>query len=70
MLASLRYSWLAIMTFRHYDSVVSCFLFFLSEAIPDSKQNGKHCVYCELNDMVGRKLVRFLQLLTLTYVLL
>jgi hypothetical protein len=70
MLASLRYPWLAIMTYRSYDNVVvRCFLFFLSEAIPVSKHNGKHCIYCELNDMVGRKLIRILQLLTLACVL-
>ena len=70
MLASLRYPWLAIMTFHCYDNVVvRCFLFFMSDAIPDSKQNGKHCVYCELNDTVGRKLIRFLQVLTLACVL-
>lgn len=61
MLASLRYPSLAIMTFRCYDNVVvRCFLFFMSEAIRDSKQNSKHCVYCELNDRLGRKLIRFL----------
>jgi len=70
MLASLRYPWLAIMTFRCYNNVVvRCFLFFLSAAIPVNKQNGNHCVYCELNDMVWRKLIRFLQLLTLACVL-
>ena len=69
-LTSLRYPWLAIMTFRCYDDVVvRCFLLFLSEATPVSKQNGKHCVYCELNDMVWRKLIRFMQLLSLACVL-
>jgi hypothetical protein len=70
LLATLRYPWLAIMTFRSYDNVVvRCFLFFVSEAIAVSKQYDKHCIYCETNDMVGRKLIRVLQLLTLACVL-